>query len=222
MKKILCVFFAIGVSVLSFAGGAKNEKPLSNAEFMSQVGTDLIKVSTIIPGIEKEMDGLRKDTAKYIKQINDLTTEKQNIAKLFVSQEVSTMLIEYPLSIRYDSALVDLSQQIIKYYGIAEDKDNKDYCKLKLPYLKGYQEYNDEIYTLISRIQSRYFGIIDMPYPEDQFDKELQDTKYYKRYDKDGIEGIPYLNGIITSVRELALSKKLTKEFLQEMMDKLK
>lgn len=222
MKKILCLIFALGVCVFSFAG-KENEKQLSKAEFMSQVGADLIKASTIIPEMEKEMKGLQEKNNECQQQISILTAEKQMVAKLFASVEGTTMLIQYPLSVQYDSALVALSQKIIKYYGIAEDKANKDYCELMLPYLSGYKEYNNEIYNLIARIQTIYFGpLIKKVYPEDQFEKDIQKTNYFKHCSKDGVEGIPYLSEIIRRVQELAQSKKLTREVLQEMLDKLK
>lgn len=223
MKKILCVCIIMGVSVLSFAGNnGKNEKPLSNAEFMSQLGADLVKASTIIPNMEKELTDLRGDTLNKGTQINLLRAEKQNLVKLLASPEGSMMLVEYPLSVRFDSTLVQLSQKLIKYFGIAEKEATKDYCKLMMPYLDGYQEYNDEIYNMILKIQTVYFGPIKKNYPTDQFDKDIQNTKYCKQHAKDGIDGIPYLNDIVNRVQEVAQEGKLSKEFLETILREMK
>lgn len=223
MKRIICIIFIVGVCATTFAAKPKEkETPLSNEEFMTKVAEDLKKAAEIIPSLEKELEGLRQDTIQKKDRIDALTEEKSKVDSMLTSSISCRMLIEYPLYVAYDSSLVANSINLLNHFKVAEMEFNNAYCKLMLSYLEEYNEYNEDIYAYIAKIQKLYFGDRKKNLPKEVFEKDIQNTKYCKKCTKDGIEGIPYLSNILKELQELNQSDKLSKEILQEKLDELK
>lgn len=221
MKKLFYVLLASGLLVVSATQAKDKPSEPTPQEVLSTSISQLQNLTKVMNDIQKEISNLKTEKEKLQNEKESLKTQKEQVEKMITSKNTCRELISYPLMLPYDSSLVAQSLTIINYFGIDKKEENKVYSAPRLPYLEKYNEYNDEVYKMISNIQLMYFGEIPKKYPEGQFDRDIKATKYFKKYDNDGL-GIPYLNDVISRVRKKAQSGELTKEFLQEIMEEMK
>lgn len=131
-------------------------------------------------------------------------------------------MINTRLTSKFDSVAVDSTIYIITHFEIDKDERVKDYCNQKMPYLKRYQKFNNEIWEVLSTIKTVYFGRTHYQYTMEYFDQTFKETEYYKFCSNYDAIGIPYLEGIIDNLVDMINNNELSGESLKILMDKLK
>jgi len=223
MKRLVVILLAIGFCVLSFAKGDKKEKPqLSPEETIKASIESLQGTLSCLKDFMNELEKLRDDTSSYQTEIRNLKAEKKQVESMLTTKANCKMLIGYPLSIPYDSALVAQSLSIIKQYNVDKVKENQQYCNLRLPFLEEYGAYSTEIYKILADILDIYFEDgKPRKYDKDMFQHDIEKTSYYKKSEKTQYK-IKYLDEVINRVQEVAQEGKLSKEFLEEILEEMK
>lgn len=222
MKRILCVIFAIGVCLISFAD-VKSKKQDEYSIISEKLTAYARQTDSISAMIKKYLD-LGKEQQQKIttlkKKIDELEAHEQQTTDMITAATICEMLVEYPLMVRYDSVLIVHTLNLIDKYNIDTKKENVDLYKLKIPVIKKYKEYNQDIYNIISMVLNQYveFGT---DYSTTLLEQDLEKTSYYKNAYNKGIN-IPYIDNIIVELRSLIIESRLTPGNLKNLLSDLK
>lgn len=222
MKRIVCVIFAIGVCLISFAD-VKSKKQDEYSIISEKLTAYARQTDSISAMIKKYLD-LGKEQQQKIttleKKIDELEAHEQQTTDMITAATICEMLVEYPLMVRYDSVLIVHTLNLIDKYNIDTKKENVDLYKLKIPVIKKYKEYNQDIYDIISMVLNQYveFGT---DYSTNLLEQDLEKTSYYKNAYNKGIN-IPYIDNIIVELRSLIIESRLTPGNLKMLLSDLK
>lgn len=222
MKRIVCVIFAIGVCLISFAD-VKSKKQDEYSIISEKLTAYARQTDSISAMIKKYLD-LGKEQQQKIttleKKIDELEAHEQQTTDMITAATICDMLVEYPLMVRYDSVLIVHTLNLIDKYNIDTKKENVDLYKLKIPVIKKYKEYNQNIYDIISMVLYQYveFGT---DYSTNLLEQDLEKTSYYKNAYNKGIN-IPYIDNIIVELRSLIIESRLTPGNLKNLLSDLK
>ena len=222
MKRILCVIFAIGVCLISFAD-VKSKKQDEYSIFSEKLTAYALQTDSISTIVKKYLE-LGKEQQQKIttleKKIDELEAHEQQTTDMITAATICEMLVEYPLMVRYDSVLIVHTLNLIDKFNIDTKKENVDLYKLKIPVIKKYKEYNQDIYDIISMVLKQYveFGT---DYSINLLEQDLETTSYYKHAYNKGIN-IPYIDNIIVELRNLIIENRLTPGNLKILLSDLK
>lgn len=222
MKRILCVIFAIGVCLISFAD-VKSKKQDEYSIFSEKLTAYALQTDSISTIVKKYLE-LGKEQQQKIttleKKIDELEAHEQQTTDMITAATICEMLVEYPLMVRYDSVLIVHTLNLIDKFNIDTKKENVDLYKLKIPVIKKYKEYNQDIYAIISMVLNQYveFGA---DYSTNLLEQDLEITSYYKNAYNKGIN-IPYIDNIIVELRSLIIENRLTPGNLKILLSDLK
>ncbi len=223
MKRLLCIIIAVGIGFLSYAdnqsGKTQNEyKVLS--EKLTSFSNQADEINELLKKFldsGKKMQQLINDQQKEKEQ---LINDKQNAEKTISCPLNCKMLIEYPLMVKYDSLLVAHSLKTINNYKLADQKENKDLCRIWIPILTDYGKYYKSVYDVIRQIRTSYIEF-NQPYSMDLFNANLEKTTYYKGCYNKGFK-INYLDVQIKAVEILISEDRLTSGNIDEIIDNMK
>ncbi len=222
MKRIVCVIFAIGFCLLSFAD-VKSKKQDEYSIFSEKLTAYARQTDSISAMIKKYLDLGKEQQQKVTtleKKIRELEAHEQQTTDMITVPSICEMLVEYPLMVRYDSVLIVHTLNLIDKFNIDTKKENVDLYKLKIPVIKKYKEYNQDIYDIISMVLNQYveFGT---DYSTNLLEQDLEKTSYYKHAYNKGIN-IPYIDNIIVELRTLIVENRLTPGNLKNLLSDLK
>lgn len=222
MKRIVCVIFAIGVCLISFAD-VKSKKQDEYSIISEKLTAYARQTDSISAMIKKYLDLGKEQQQKVTtleKKIRELEAHEQQTTDMITVPSICEMLVEYPLMVRYDSVLIVHTLNLIDKYNIDTKKENVDLYKLKIPVIKKYKEYNQDIYDIISMVLNQYveFGT---DYSTNLLEQDLEKTSYYKNAYNKGIN-IPYIDNIIVELRSLIIESRLTPGNLKMLLSDLK
>ena len=109
MKRIvLCVIFAIGIAMFAFAevkSKGQNEYDVLSEKLTAYA----LQTDTISTIMKKYLENGKKqvENIKRLEQeVEQLKSDKSQAIFMITSPVISRMLVEYPLMVRYDSALI--------------------------------------------------------------------------------------------------------------------
>lgn len=222
MKRIICIMFAIGTYLLSFAD-VKSKKQDEYSVVSEKLTAYALQTDSISTVIKKYLE-LGKEQQQKIttleKKIDELEAHEQQTTDMITAATICEMLVEYPLMVRYDSVLIVHTLNLIDKFNIDTKKENVDLYKLKIPVIKKYKEYNQDIYDIISMVLNQYveFGA---DYSTNLLEQDLEKTSYYKHAYNKGIN-IPYIDNIIVELRNLIIENRLTPGNLKILLSDLK
>ena len=158
MKRIICIMFAIGTYLLSFAD-VKSKKQDEYSVVSEKLTAYALQTDSISTVIKKYLE-LGKEQQQKIttleKKIDELEAHEQQTTDMITAATICEMLVEYPLMVRYDSVLIVHTLNLIDKFNIDTKKENVDLYKLKIPVIKKYKEYNQDIYDIISMVLNQY------------------------------------------------------------------
>ena len=222
MKRILCVIFAIGVCLISFAD-VKSKKHDEYSIVSEKLTAYARQTDSISAMIKKYLDLGEEQQQKITtleKKIEELEAHEQQTTDMITAATICDMLVEYPLMVRYDSVLIVHTLNLIDKYNIDTKEENVDLYKLKIPVIKKYKEYNQDIYDIISMVLNQYveFGT---DYSTNLLEQDLEKTSYYKNAYNKGTN-IPYIDNIIVELRSLIIESRLTPGNLKNLLSDLK
>lgn len=202
MKRIvLCVIFVIGIAMFAFAeikSKGQNEYDVLSEKLTAYA----LQTDTISTIMKKYLENGKKqvENIKRLEQeVEQLKSDKSQAIFMITSPVISRMLVEYPLMVRYDSALIAHTLELVDKYEIGKIKENS-YYKFYIPLLEKYNEYNQEIYDIVNMILTQYvrFG---NAYTIERFETDFKGKSYYKKSTQG--EQIPYLENKIAELRNL-------------------
>lgn len=222
MKRIICFIFAIGTSLLTVADTKSKKQDDFNllSEKLTSYALQTDSISLIIKKYLDVGNQQKKTIEDLNKKIKDMETDKEQVLSIITAPSICNMLVEYPLMIRYDSLLISQTLNLIDKHNIDKIKENVTYYKIKIPLLKKYQIYSQDIYDIVSTILNTYveFG---NPYTMEQLENDLNLTSYYKNAYNKGIN-IPYLDNKIMELEILIKENRLTPGNLKILLSDLK
>lgn len=222
MKRIVCVIFAIGFCLLSFAD-VKSKKQDEYSIFSEKLTAYALQTDSISTIVKKYLE-LGKEQQQKIttleKKIDELEAHEQQTTDMITAATICEMLVEYPLMVRYDSVLIVHTLNLIDKYNIDTKKENVDLYKLKIPVIKKYKEYNQDIYDIISMVLNQYVEY-GTDYSTNLLEQDLENTSYYKNAYNKGIN-IPYIDNIIVELKSLIIESRLTPGNLKILLSDLK
>lgn len=222
MKRIICIMFAIGTYLLSFAD-VKSKKQDEYSVVSEKLTAYALQTDSISTVIKKYLELGKEQQQKIVtleKKVKDLEEYENQTTDMIIIPSICEMLVEYPLMVRYDSVLIVHTLNLIDRFNIDTKKENVDLYKLKIPVIKKYQEYNQDIYKIISMVLNQYveFGT---DYSTNLLEQDLEKTSYYKNAYNKGIN-IPYIDNIIVELRSLIIENRLTPGNLKMLLSDLK
>lgn len=222
MKRIICIMFAIGTYLLSFADvkSKKQDEYSVVSEKLTAYALQTDSISTVIKKYLELGKEQQQKIATLEKKVKDLEAHEQQTTDMITAATICEMLVEYPLMVRYDSVLIVHTLNLIDKFNIDTKKENVDLYKLKIPVIKKYKEYNQDIYDIISMVLNLYVEL-GADYSTNLLEQDLEKTSYYKNAYNKGIN-IPYIDNIIVELRSLIIENRLTPGNLKILLSDLK
>lgn len=223
MKRFLCIIIAVGIGMLSYAAN-QNDKTLKEykelSEKMSTYSKQINEINDLLNKFMKNGEKMQKIIDDLQKEKEQLDNEKKAAEKTISCRQNCKMLIEYPLMVKYDSALVAHSLNTIKTYKLADQAENKVFCKMWVPVLTDYGKYYMSVLKMIQQIQAMYVKF-NQPYTIELYNKDLEKTDYYKNCYNKGYN-IKFLDAQIKAVELLINENRLTSGNITEIIDNMK
>lgn len=223
MKRFLCIIIAVGIGMLSYAAN-QNDKTLKEykelSEKMSTYSKQINEINDLLNKFMKNGEKMQKIIDDLQKEKEQLDNEKKVAEKTISCHQNCKMLIEYPLMVKYDSALVAHSLNTIKTYKLADQEENKKFCKMWGPVLTDYGKYYMSVLKMIQQIQAMYVKF-NQPYTIELYNKDLEKTDYYKNCYNKGYN-IKFLDAQIKAVELLINENRLTSGNITEIIDNMK
>ena len=222
MKRIICVVLAMSAWMCTFAKESKNntKDAVDCVKLLSDFFNQGNAVLPAVKNVLLENERLKGDTLTLGEEKRSLEAELTGTNQMFTTKEMSTMILMYPMTVKYDSSLVAQSLAIIEKYKMNEQKATKVLFRDMLPVLKKYKDYNEEIYNMVKNIMELYVELKE-PYSMENLDRTLKKTSYDKDCASKGNE-IPFLEDVISEVRVYIKENRLTVGNLQELLKSMK
>ena len=179
---------------------------------------------------ENQLANVEKENKSLRKQVNDLKTKLGN-AKTIMDvddRDFYRSLIMSPLEKKYDSIQVEYYKKTVALFDHENKKEMNWVYEVYFPLLENYGKYNKDLAKLIQRVIKSFelLGTPDLKTEKELFNEGLEETEYFKKYNKRSrrniSQEIKYLEDVITDTKSLFEdSSKFTKENFEKQLRRL-